>query len=269
MMSFKNKIYNWIRDAEHERKERLSSKSRSVTSKHSSNRKSSSISSSSRSSKDKRALQEKLRMAELLAEVEFLKKRQSARIHEENLKIEEEYAKAKGKIKIFEAIKSEDHKSEFNVDGQYKGKINKAIDEKPETQHQGTKQYHYDQVTVGDRKFNFSLMKQPLHEKVKGNQANVTKWAPRKPTGERYKRINVLDSENVSETYCELLKLKAAPEVDMEPFDGNVLNYHFMALFKEVVESKVEDPRGRLTRLLKYTRGSQRTRQLLRPIPTQ
>ena len=42
----------------------------------------------------------------------------------------------------------------------------------------------------------------------------------------------------------------------MEPFDGNVLNYHhFMALFKEIVESKVEDPTGRLIRLLKYTSG--------------
>ena len=44
MMSFKNKIHNWIRDAEHERKEQLSSKSRSVTSKHSSSRNSSSSS---------------------------------------------------------------------------------------------------------------------------------------------------------------------------------------------------------------------------------
>ena len=76
MMSFKYKIHNWIRDAEHERKERLSPKSRSVTSKHSSSRKSSSISSSSRSPKDKIALPEKLRMAEFLAEAEFLKKRQ-------------------------------------------------------------------------------------------------------------------------------------------------------------------------------------------------
>ena len=64
MMSFKNKIHDWIRDAEHERKEQLSSRSRSVTSKHSSSRKSSPSSSSRRSSKDKRALQEKLRMGE-------------------------------------------------------------------------------------------------------------------------------------------------------------------------------------------------------------
>ena len=48
MMSFKNKIHNWIMDAEHEGKERLSSKSRSVTFKHSSSRKSSLGSSSSR-----------------------------------------------------------------------------------------------------------------------------------------------------------------------------------------------------------------------------
>ena len=47
---------------------------------------------------------------------------------------------------------------------------------------------------------------------------------------ERHKKVNVLDSEDISETLCKLLKLQAAPEVDMEPFDGNVLNYHhFMA----------------------------------------
>ena len=145
---------------------------------------------------------------------------------------------------------------EFNVDGQYKGEINKAIDEKPEIKHQRTKQYHCDQTTVGDGKFDFSPIKQPLHEKVKGNQANVTRWAPSKSTGERYKQVNDLDSEDLSETLCKLLKLQAAPEVDMGPFDSNVLNYHlFMALSKEVVESKVEDPKGRLVRLLKYTSG--------------
>ena len=135
--------------------------------------------------------------------------------------------------------------------------INKATDEKPEIQHQRTKQCHYDQVTAGDGKFSSSLIKQALHEKtVKENQANVTRWAPSKSTGERYKKVNILNSEDVSETLCKLLKLQAAPEVDMELFDGNVLNYHhFMALFKEDVESKLEDPRGRLIRLLNYTSG--------------
>ena len=110
-------------------------------------------------------------------------------------------------------------------------------------------------ATIGDGKFDFSLIKQPLHEKkVKGYQANLTRWAPSKPAGEIYKKVIVLDSEDVSETLCKIMKLQTAPEVDI--FDGNVLNYHhFMALFKEVVEFKVEDSRGRLIRILKYTSG--------------
>ena len=45
----------------------------------------------------------------------------------------------------------------------------------------------------------------------------------------------------------------------MEQFDGNPLNYHyFMALFAEVAETKIEELRGRLTRLIKFTTGEAR-----------
>ena len=38
--------------------------------------------------------------------------------------------------------------------------------------------------------------------------------------------------------------------------DGNPLNYfYFMALFKEAVEKNIDDPKERLTRLIKLTRG--------------
>ena len=71
-----------------------------------------------------------------------------------------------------------------------------------------------------------------------------------------YRNPKVLESEDISQILCKLLKLHAAPEVDIEPVDGNTLNYHyFMVLFKEVVESKIDDPRGRLTGLIKYTTG--------------
>ena len=89
--------------------------------------------------------------------------------------IEEKYSKSKAKVKILEAIESEYHKGEFNVDDQYKEEINKAIDENSEIQYQGTKQHHYDQASLGYGKFDFSLFKQPLHEKVKGSQANLTR----------------------------------------------------------------------------------------------
>ena len=64
---------------------------------------------------------------------------------------------------------------------------------------------------------------------------------------------NTVEKVNIKETsshaLCELLQLLAVPEVDMEQFNGNPLNYHyFMTLFADVVETKTEQPRGRLTR---------------------
>ena len=59
-----------------------------------------------------------------------------------------------------------------------------------------------------------------------------------------------------SDIFCKLLQQEAAPEVDIKHFHGNPLNYHyFIALFSEVVETKIDDPTGRLTRLIKHTVG--------------
>ena len=58
----------------------------------------------------------------------------------------------------------------------------------------------------------------------------------------------MLESEDISQILCHLLKLHAALEVDIR-------RKYLMALFKEVVEIKIDDPRGRLTRLIKCTTG--------------
>ena len=40
----------------------------------------------------------------------------------------------------------------------------------------------------------------------------------------------------------------------MEVFDGDLLNFkYFVSIFQEVLETKLEDPRGRLTQLIQYT----------------
>ena len=63
-------------------------------------------------------------------------------------------------------------------------------------------------------------------------------------------------NQTAADVLCQLLKQQAAPEVDIEVFDRNLLNSkYFMSVFKKVVETKVDDPRGRLTRLIKYTSG--------------
>ena len=38
------------------------------------------------------------------------------------------------------------------------------------------------------------------------------------------------------------------PQVDMEPFEGNLLDFtYFMSMFHKLVEKKIDDPRGSLT----------------------
>ena len=42
----------------------------------------------------------------------------------------------------------------------------------------------------------------------------------------------------------------------MEVFDGDLLNFkYFVSINQEVVETKLEDPRGRLTQLIQHTSG--------------
>ena len=56
-----------------------------------------------------------------------------------------------------------------------------------------------------------------------------------------------------------LVRDQSAPQVDMEQFEGNPLDFtYFMSMFQESVEKKIDDPRRRLTRLIKYTRGEPR-----------
>eukprot|EP00111_Clytia_hemisphaerica_P015626 TCONS_00046122-protein len=51
-----------------------------------------------------------------------------------------------------------------------------------------------------------------------------------------------------------ILKKQEAPRVDVESYDGDPLNYaYFISVFKEADESKIPNPRERLTRLMKYT----------------
>lgn len=95
------------------------------------------------------------------------------------------------------------------------------------------------------------------------NLKRVQRCQRSRPDVERYQRRidkgmnSRVDDE--SSILFKLLQLQSAPEVDIEPFNGDPLNFnYFMAMFKEVVESKVDDPRGRLTRLIKFTIGEPR-----------
>ena len=52
------------------------------------------------------------------------------------------------------------------------------------------------------------------------------------------------------------MKQQSALGIDLDVFDGNPLNLHyFLDIFREAFKKKIEDPRGRLTWLIKYTTG--------------
>ena len=60
----------------------------------------------------------------------------------------------------------------------------------------------------------------------------------------------------VSEMICKFLQYQRAPQVEIDKFDGNPLEYqYFVSIFNQVVEKKVSDQTGRLTILLKFTVG--------------
>ena len=62
--------------------------------------------------------------------------------------------------------------------------------------------------------------------------------------------------DSVNETMCWLLKQQSAPEIELDVFNGNPMEFHyFMAVFREVVEKRVDDEWGKLTCLIKYTKG--------------
>ena len=55
---------------------------------------------------------------------------------------------------------------------------------------------------------------------------------------------------------CKLFSQQSATNVDIDVLDGNSLEFNYvMSMFEEIVERKVVNPRGRLTRLINYTKG--------------
>ena len=54
-------------------------------------------------------------------------------------------------------------------------------------------------------------------------------------------------NEGVTGMMYKLLLQQSAPDIEIDVFDGSLLEFdYFTSLFEEV-ESKIEDPRGRLT----------------------
>ena len=60
----------------------------------------------------------------------------------------------------------------------------------------------------------------------------------------------------MSRLLYNLLQQQSAPDMDIQTFTDDPLEYHFfMSSFREAVERKIDDPYGRLVQLLKFKDG--------------
>ena len=176
-----------------------------------------------------------------MAEAKYIEKRQLAKNQAEMLKIQQEIAKSKARAEFYgkHDIKSIDGRSQLSDD-----KIDLAQRCQPRNIAQSSLNCHKSNALQKDNNAIYDIGHDRGHMRtqcVKGQQhANSLR------------RNDV----NVAEMMCKLVNQQSAPEIDIDVFGGNPLEFHyFMAVCDEAVEKKIEDPHGKLTCLIKYTTG--------------
>ena len=72
--------------------------------------------------------------------------------------------------------------------------------------------------------------------------------------------VHKYDHDEEEPVLAYLTNMMNMPKVELDKFDGNPLDFQsFIAVFDEVVDSKIDDDQVKLTRLLQYTSGQTKT----------
>ena len=196
--------------------------------------------------------QEKANLAALKAETQFLDKKKSAdalllsaKQSVEKIRLESEVAKAEARVAV---LQFEENQSEVELGG-------KRPDLSEENSAAKCSNW-LNRSNIGDQANEFaeSDLKKP----------SVTEASPRKFV--EYERISRADNIRSEGSFVmkpsgddllhKLLLQQSAPDLEIDMFNGDPLNFQFfIATFEEAVEKKIADQKGRLTRLIKYTSG--------------
>ena len=202
-----------------------------------------------KSSGDKE-IQEKMEVAELIAEAELLQQKQIIQNEAEKLKKKERLAKAKARIQAYNNIELEGGKEKEQLQP-------KLLEENwirsirmDDASRVAKIEIEPDRGAVITRREQNAQYRNTwdLQHNIDG------KNLLHKTTNEELEYGR--DQKNITDMMCELLKQQPGPELEINIFDGNPMDFHyFMVVFKEVVENKVTDPRGWLTHLIKFTKG--------------
>ena len=239
----------------------------------------SSSSSSSRTSLKDAKLLEIARLKQLKLEQEYLSKRKQAQLDMELLDNEMEIAIAESKLDVFS--KAELHgRSKVATDKTYVENYvkNHSVNAEPYYRNSESIQVPHPpsrpkpSFSRASSRYSIPITKtktirtgndlnipyRPSEHSVKTLNPNATSFSP-----ENRIHSTVINSnnENASATQdksllTQMVGYLQAPEAEIDVFRGSPLEYeYFMATFHEAVEKKIEDPMGRLTRLLQYLRG--------------
>ena len=181
---------------------------------------------SSASSARGKAIEEKAKLEALKVEAKFLEESQKRETEKRRLEMESERLDVEREIAMAEA----------------KAKVYNAH---TETIQKGTQSEH---SPIGDSSILLDNYMNKLKTKNDSNSGEInTSSAVTNGNANGLSHLNDL---------CNFLKVQSAPDIDMDYFSGNPLDYqYFMSLFEELIEKKIDDPFGKLARLIKYTRG--------------
>lgn len=260
----KTRSIKWLRDAE-QKLERDVSPSRASTR----SRSESQLSRRSRSSRatssqfSRRSTQEKmadeavkfaeLRVAENFAESKHLLAR---------TQLQEKIAKSEAKMAAYKTFTSNQHGDVSNYDKfkeetcRYK---NATFGSKDLNNHHHAGDENYQDSNPSLSRAVGDVFNSLGRSNVSANQPDVTNFQ-QDDDDELHstfsRKHESTRDQDLAAALRDLLLQQGAPDGDLDIFDGNVLKFkYFITTFEEMVEKRIKDPRGRLTRLIKYTRG--------------
>ena len=176
--------------------------------------------------------EEKMKVAELIAEAELLQQKQMIQNEAEKLKIKERLAKAKARIQAYNNIELDSGKGKEQLQPKLLEDNWMKWIRMDDPSRAAKIEIEQDRRAVITRKEEDAQYRKSWDLQDKVSRENL----PDKTTMEKLEYEK--DLKNITEMMCELLRQQAAPDLEIDIFDGNPMDFHyFMAVFKEVVEN--------------------------------
>ena len=235
MFNFKHKIHNWLKESDN-KSSRPSSRGSSRSKKSSG---STTSSGSSKSSTQLKLLEEKAKIAELEAEATFIMEKQKAEQQAKMLQIQGEVARAKARARVYEdythiqsraSTKDEEEPDEV-IEEKYIDRRQRLTTATEELDHRSC-----DQLATCDKTSEQKMKTVQRKPKVRIEDAEPTadRRGPKQTA-----RNSEGNQEDMVGMMSKLIRQQAAPDVDINIFSGDPVDYHyFIAVFEEVVDKK-------------------------------